>query len=178
MKKLISIFCLLFVMVTVLALPAGAARTYQTYTYSIDGFALHSPDAYTPIMAVDSAYMGLEVAFDEPRDIVVDEKDNVYLVDSKNDRIVVLDKYFKFKYDVDSFVNEQGVDDCLNNPNGVFVKNGVMYVCDTDNARIVTFDMNGNFLRVIAEPESSLFDEGSAYMPVAVAVDVSTALSK
>ena len=178
MKRFISIIALVFALVMIFAVPASAFKPYQTYTYSIDGFALHSPDAYTPVMAVDSAYMGLEVPFDEPRDIVVDENDNVYLVDSKNDRIVVLDKYFKFKYDVDTFVNEQGVNDCLNNPNGVFVKNGVMYVCDTDNARIVTFDTNGNFLRIIAEPESSLFDEGSAYMPVAVAVDVSTALSK
>jgi sugar lactone lactonase YvrE len=171
MKRFISIIALVFALVMIFAVPASAFKPYQTYTYSIDGFALHSPDAYTPVRTVDSAYMGLEVPFDEPRDIVVDESDNVYLVDSKNDRVVVLDKYFKFKFDVDTFVNEQGVDDCLNNPNGVFVKNGVMYVCDTDNARIVTFDTNGNFLRVIAEPESSLFDEGSAYMPIAVAVD-------
>ena len=43
--------------------------------------------------------------------------------------------------------------------------------CDTDNARIVTFSTSGEFLRIIPEPESTLFDEGSAYMPVAVAVD-------
>ena len=45
MKKLISVFCLVFVLATVLALPVGAAKTYQTYTYSIEGYALHSPDA-------------------------------------------------------------------------------------------------------------------------------------
>ena len=64
MKKLISVFCLLFVLITVVVLPAGAAKTYQTYTYSIDGYALHSPDAYTPIKNVSSPDMGLEVALD------------------------------------------------------------------------------------------------------------------
>ena len=53
MKKLISIFCLVFVLATVLSLPVGAAKTYQTYTYSIDGYALHSPDAYTPVKNVN-----------------------------------------------------------------------------------------------------------------------------
>ena len=101
MKKLISIFAIFFVLVTVFALPAGAAKTYQTYTYSIDGYALHSPDAYTPIKNVSSADMGLdELALDTPRDIVVDEKDNVYIADTGNSRIVVLDRYFKFKFEI------------------------------------------------------------------------------
>ena len=171
MKKFISIIALVFALVMIFAVPASAFKPYQTYTYSIDGFALHSPDAYTPIRTVDSAYMGLEVPFDEPSDIVVDENDNVYLVDSKNGRIIVLDRYFKLKMEISTFINDQGVDDKFKNPNGVFVKNGVIYVCDTDNGRIVTFDTDGNFQRIIDEPESSLFDEGSAYMPVAVAVD-------
>ena len=98
MKKLISVFCLLFVLATVLALPVGAAKTYQTYTYSIDGYALHSPDAYTPVKNVNWKDMGLEKELDTPHDIVVDEKDNVYIADTNNSRIVVLDRYFKVMF--------------------------------------------------------------------------------
>ncbi len=181
MKKLISIFAAVLVLVTLLALPAGAARTYQTYTYSIDGFALHSPDAYTPSASIDSAYMNLETKLDSPHDIVVDENDNVYIADMKNNRIVVLNRYFDFQFEINEFVNDQGIADKLNQPQGVFVTpdreagdgviEGIIYVCDTDQNRIVTFDKQGNFLRVIPQPKSSLFDENAVYKPVAIAVD-------
>ena len=171
MKKLISVFCLLFVLITVVVLPAGAAKTYQTYTYSIDGYALHSPDAYTPIKNVSSPDMGLKVALDNPRDIVVDEKDNVYIADTGNSRIVVLDSYFKFKFEIMEFINDQGINDKLNEPQGVFVTKDIIYVCDTNQNRIVTFDKEGNFIRIIPQPKSSLFDENAVYKPVAMAVD-------
>ena len=171
MKKLISVFCLLFVLITVVVLPAGAAKTYQTYTYSIDGYALHSPDAYTPIKNVSSPDMGLELALDNPRDIVVDEKDNVYIADTGNSRIVVLDSYFKFKFEIMEFINDQGINDKLNEPQGVFVTKDIIYVCDTNQNRIVTFDKEGNFIRIIPQPKSSLFDENAVYKPVAMAVD-------
>ncbi len=59
MKKFTAIFCVIFALIMALALPASAATPYQTYTYSIDGKALHSPDAYTPARQVDARAMGL-----------------------------------------------------------------------------------------------------------------------
>ena len=59
MKRITAIICVLFTIVMALALPVGAATPYQTYTYSISGTALYSPDAYTPTRTVDAAYMGL-----------------------------------------------------------------------------------------------------------------------
>ena len=57
MKKFISVVCLLFVFLMVVSIPVGAARSYQTYTYSIEGKALYSPDAYTPIKTIDAQAM-------------------------------------------------------------------------------------------------------------------------
>ena len=59
MKKLTSIICLMFALIMIFALPAGASAPYQTYTYSINGTALHSPDAYNPVKTIDAEYMGL-----------------------------------------------------------------------------------------------------------------------
>ena len=42
-----------------LSLPISAATPYYTYTYSIDGRDLRSPDAYVPDREVNSDYMGL-----------------------------------------------------------------------------------------------------------------------
>ncbi len=196
MKKFVRIAALLFALLMVIAIPAGAAASYQTYVYSISGLPLYSPDAYTPITRVDSSYMGLEIAIEDPRDIVVDDANNVYIVDQKTNRIVVLDEFYKFKFEIATFVNSQGVDDELTSPQGVFVserevyvkdedgntlfdeegkpvkeKEKLIYVCDTNANRIVVFDENGEFVRILAQPEDDVFEDGTVYKPVAMAVD-------
>ena len=202
MKRLNAILCVLFALVMVLAIPASASAPYQTYTYSIAGKALYSPDAYIPAKTIDSTYMGLldlevmrglypnldvnEVkgklkAIDSASDLETDDLGNVYIADKANNRIVVLDRYYKLKFILDEFVNEQGIVDDLNQPQGVFITadkivegenvEGKIYVCDTGNKRIVVYDRKGNFIKVIPEPESEMFESGSIYRPIAVAVD-------
>ena len=170
MKKFIKTLCVVFVLLTVFATVASAAP-YQTYTYSISGFALYSPDAYVPIQNIDYKYMGLDEPFKAVKDMVTDENNNVYLVDSERNELIVLDRYFKVKFTVKSFINDQGVPDEFTAPQGVFVTKDRIFVCDTDANRIVTFDLDGNYLAIIPQPESSLFTEGSTYKPIAVAVD-------
>lgn len=201
MRKITSVICVIFAFIMIMALPVSAGAPYQTYTYSINGTALYSPDAYMPAKTVDSAYMGiddeavLEKYYSEldqttldkrktianPSDIEVDDEMNVYIADTDNNRIVVLDRYYKLKFIIGDFLNEQGVPDGLDSPRGVFITSdklvgtehvkGRIFVCDTNNNRIVTFDREGKFLEIIPQPESELFDEGSVYKPVAVAVD-------
>ena len=208
MKKITAVICLAFAFVMMLSLPISAAAPYQTYTYSIEGTALYSPDAYTPSKTIDSAYMGLTdtaviaslypdldpkdkadakvlaakaVAIKNPSDLEVDDAGNVYIADSDNNRIVVLDRYYKLKFIIDTFINEQGIEDGLTSPRGVFITSektvgtevvpGRIFVCDTNANRIITFDRDGNFLEIIPAPESELFDEGAVYRPVALAVD-------
>ena len=171
MKKFISVLALFFALLIVFAIPVSAASAYQTYTYNISGTSIHSPAAYTPVQSVDSNYMGLKTAIDDPRDMVVDKEYNVYIADAKNNRIVCLDRYYKVKFTIETFTNEHGVPDELTAPSGVFVTNDRIFVCDTDANRIVTFDRDGKYISIIPEPESELFEEGSVYKPVAIAVD-------
>ena len=210
MKKITTIICVLFALITVLALPVNAATPYQTYTYSIGGTALYSPDAYVPSQNVDAVKMGLTDAdvlckyhtdlrsardkgdtekykelyakyskLDKPSDIETDAQDNVYIADSGNSRIIVLDRYYNIKFIISQFTNKQGIVDHLYGAQGVYItadkplegKQGKIYVCDTDAYRIVTFTLDGEFLDIIAKPESALFDSNAVYKPKAVAVD-------
>ena len=202
MKKVTSLICLVFVAIMVLSLPVGAATPYYTYTYSISGTDLRSPDAYVPDREVDSAYMGLtdinrmrelypDLSEEElalkvlplktPTDLATDENDNVYVVDRDNSRLVVLDPYYKVKFIIDTFKNDNGNVDQLKAPEGVFITEskivngrevgGRIFLCDTGNSRILTFDTNGNFLSEIGKPKSELIDATSVYSPCAVAVD-------
>ena len=194
MKKLTAIICVIFAFIMAMALPVGAAAPYQTYTYSIEGTALHSPEAYTPAKAVDSAYMGLnseeilnkyyahlegneleaKKIISNPTDLEVDDQLNVYVADTDNNRIVVLNRYYKVKFILESFTNENGIPDKLSRPQGVFItegEKGRIFVCDTGNSRIVTFNRDGSFNAIIPEPEGEILERDTVYAPTALAVD-------
>ncbi len=149
----------------------SAATPYATYTYSAGGQVLTSPAAYVPDTVVDAAYMGINGTIDDPRDLFVGPDERVYIVDAASASVKVLDRYYKFLFEIKSFNNEHGVPDTFLNPSGVFVNDKNIYVCDTDNNRIVMFDLEGNYVKIIGKPVSNLFEEGSIYKPVACAVD-------
>lgn len=172
MKKISKIFALAAALILILGcMPLGATTPYSTYTYSIDGFALLSPDAYVPDRQIDSKYMGISPELLNPTDVFVDAKGNVYVADSGNNRIVVLDRYYKLKFYLDKFVNENGIPDSFTTPTGVYVTDEYIYVADRDNNRIVMFKLDGSYHKTIEEPEADVFPEGSIYKPEAVAVD-------
>ncbi|MBR2986786.1 MAG: YIP1 family protein [Clostridia bacterium] len=178
MKKASKIFLVAFCALLIFgALPVSAVEPYQTYTYSSEGYALWSPAAYTPLQEVDSGYIGLYEAGDgvplsDPADIETDSYGNVYISDTKNSRVVVMNEYYKLKFILDVFVNENGSKDQLKEPKGLFVNDDYIYVCDTGNKRIVVFNReDGSYHAIIKEPKSSLFGEDSIYTPVACAVD-------
>ena len=199
MKKFTSIICLMFVLVMIFALPASASAPYKTYTYSINGTALYSPEAYNPVKMIDASYIGLtdeaklrefypdvedlsaKMTIASPADLETDSLGNVYIADTGNNRILVLDPYYKLSFIIETFINEEGIEDSLAGPQGVFVTPdkvvngenipGRIFVCDTEANRIVTFDHEGNFLAIIPQPESQLFGESAVYSPVAMAVD-------
>ena len=175
MKNIARIICAIFAVIMVascMTVGASASSAYQTYTYSIDGYALYSPDAYTAdSKIIDSQYMGLEVELNNPNDLLTDKAGNVYIADTGNNRIVCLDRYYKFRFEIKNFVNAQGVSDNLTAPEGVFVTADRIWVADTGAARIVVFDLEGNFIKILEAPESNLFGDSALYKPVAIAVD-------
>ncbi len=146
---------------------------YSTYTYSINKYPMASPDAYVAERTYHSSDMGLPASetLNSPKDIFVDADKNVYLVDAALNKVVVLSEFLYYKFSISTFVNEQGVRDGLSGPSGCFVDDKNIYVADTNNNRIVIFDLEGNFERILEEPSSDVFPAGSIYKPIALAVD-------
>lgn len=178
-KRIISFLLCLLAAVTVLGCFSGyAAEPYQTYTYSADGFALYSPAAYSSPTTFTYADVFSNAAgavdFNKPTDIFADDAGNVYLADSGNNRIIIMSgEDYKVKSIIKEF-NNNGYADSFNECRGVFVDKNYVYVCDTNNERIVVFDRYGDFtksVRVIGKPTGTLFGATTQYNPVAVAVD-------
>ena len=173
MKKAFRILLVLAILAAMLAVPAVAKVPYTTYTYDINGKVVTSPHAYVPDEIYYSQNMDLHVPMDGASDLVSDDKGNIYIADTKNNRIIICDDRLQPFAFLDSFVNSQGVNDELTAPQGVFVTEEEIFVADSGNARIVVFDRECNYNRTIEEPFSKVIPEGSIYTPVSLAVDES-----
>ena len=123
MKKIAKIIAFIFALVMLLTPAAMAETPYETYTYSIDGNVLESPDAYVPdgISAINSTKIGLEIPLGTTTDVESDNEGRIYITDQTNNRIVILDKHYKLFDIVDNFVNGDGVEDSFSTPASTFV---------------------------------------------------------
>ncbi len=179
MKKITSILLVVLSLLMIgssMVVSVGAASAYQTYTYDIYGYPLYSPDAYTADDTMTFKEMGIK--FDSTKlpvltDMVTDEAGNVYIVDKAYNRVIVLDPYYQFKFQIDKFITGQhdelgGNYDQLNSPRGVFVTENEIWVCDTNNARLVVFDRAGGYIRTVNAPPSTVL---LTYAPIAMAID-------
>ncbi len=183
MKKFTRILCLIFSAVLLFGMAlevSAAAAPYQTYTYDISGAPVYSPHAYTPSASLTSFELNMPHALNQPKDIFVDDRDWKYISNTKNNTVEVINDKNQWQFSVGEFVNKQGVQDSLSEPNGLFVFEDKLYVCDTLNSRIVIFDVSGNlageeaaFLDIIEAPNASIMGSDTVFRPVAVGVNES-----
>ena len=163
-----------------------ASNPYETYTYSIDGIPLKSPDAYDVYDALSSSDIGLTDAklggkeLGETTDIVCDSEGNVYVVDKGNSRIIVLDSSYTAVAVIDSFVDSvSGQVETFSKPQGMFITDAsktssgesLIYVCDTGNQRIVVLDRDYQHVNTFNCPDSPLLPAAS-FTPASIAVDI------
>ena len=185
MKKIAKIIILALALILVFgSVSAFAYDAYDTYTYSIDGLAMKSPAAYSASHTMTSYDMNIvqdkfgNVSLKDANDMYADADGNIYIADTGNNRIVVLNKYYSAVATITSYVDNFGRQQTLSAPEGVFVtkedKNtglpSEIYVCDTGNARVVVFDRSYNYIRTIECPKSPLIS-ADEFVPSSIAVD-------
>ena len=178
-SKIVVFALTLAIIVGIFMIPTSAFEAYDTYTYSIDGEVLQSPTAYSAFAAVNSSDMGLSKPLNGASDVNTDSEGNVYIADATNNRIVVLDKYYKVIKEITGYYNNQGDWVNFNEPRGVYItdenktadKSSFIFVCDSKNKSIAVFDRQYNYVRTIIEPVSPLLEDVT-FEPQNIAVDI------
>lgn len=149
---------------------AAPASANGAYNYSYWGTPVPAPDAY----ALERVIYGNDWnagPLSAPQDLYAGPGGKLYIADTGNDRIVILDRDFKPAGVIGEFAHD-GKQDGLKGPQGIYVApDGSVFVADTDNRRIVEFDGAGKAKRIIPEPESTLLRQGFQYAPTKLAVD-------
>ncbi len=164
-KSLVLLLALMLMVMAVIPVAASQATSY-TYTLDDEDELVRTQDAYLPDRTITN--LGLT----NPADMVIDEDNNLYIVDTGNKRIVI--------YDLDTekiveIINADTVKDKnfegFTTPKGIYrTKDGEIYVADTGAKTVFKFSKDYKFLRRYDKPTAPIFADTN-YEPSKVAVD-------
>lgn len=143
---------------------------YPSYTYSYWGDPVPAPYSYLPSLKIDTRDLGIG-SLRGPEDMYVHYTGLIYIADTGNNRIIVLDDTLELEGIIDSF-EKDGFKQSFNSPEGVFVtEDKMLYIADTANQRIIVLDSGGRFVNEIGKPEDELIDPDEDFLPSKIVVD-------
>ena len=173
LMALLMILMLLAGMTTAFAADDGYPSSY-TYNYDYWGDVRESPDAYRMEQVLYSSALGLDVAMKRPQSLFVQGQD-LYVCDTGNNRLIQLRRSGDGFHLVRTIDTIQGAEPAtFNTPSDVYVDaEENIYVCDTNNQRVVMMDKELNFLKEYTKPADSTFDQSLNFLPNKLVVDTS-----
>ncbi len=177
LKAVISLLLALLILCTTGGMTAMAdALPYDSYNYDYREYIHYTPAPYIPertVSGLDLSWQGEPLGkFLTPQGICQAPNGNIYVADTGNNRIVVLDKAMKNVVDLIVTFDNNGTEDKFNSPYGVCVsEKGLLYVADMKNHRVVVLDETDSVVQIIANPTSESLEEGYVFSPMKVTVD-------
>ncbi len=171
MRKTIVCLLALVLVLTSFTMAVSAAQPDRTYTYE-ENTPVPSTNAYQVMTIIDEALMGT-TRLKDARDIFVDNSDRVFIMDSGNCRIVILDENYKCIKELKEFKYGEEVLTLKEGAQGVFFResNQRLYIADTENNRVIVCDLDGNVSKVYEKPVDELLDPKVAFKPKKIIVD-------
>lgn len=145
-----------------------ALSTSLNYQYDEDNVSIPAPETYVAKEVIYGTDIGVG-GFSSPSDIFVDENDNVYIADSGNNRIVILNRNFEHVRTVDGVAENENSG--LSSPMGVFAQDGIVYICDTGNARVMALDTENRAVRYIEGTNLVSVNENFVFQPEKIILD-------
>lgn len=167
--KMIHKFIKLIVCLLIAAVFVPFSAVADSYTYDSYGKTVNVPTAYEAIVKKTGANLGCGV-FKNPSDLFVDKNGYIYIADTGNNRVVILNENMQPYRILENFTLD-GEETYLSNPAGAFVdKDGRIFISDTDDERIICCNIDGKIEQVYQKPQISQFDE-TMFLPTSLLVD-------
>ena len=175
--KLILFFSsLLLLFGAVILSPSIAyALPYGNETLGPDGQLAVAQPAYIPEEKIVIPHGASTVdRFFSPEDMCLDqENEKIYIADTGNARLVVLDKnddsYFM---ELNKYTNSGGEEITFRKPSGISINSTDIYIADKDLQKVVVLNKNDlSFKKEIVRPESILVGKTTKFAPIKVQAD-------
>ena len=149
---------------------------YTTYNYNYWEDIVYTPAAYEPDFSRTGnnlTYDGEPIgAFVTPQDMCVSDDGKIYLADTGNNRIVIMDAKMTKVLNIISSFDNNGTEDTFKQPTGVAVsESNQLYIADSQNNRIVVLNEDDSLARIVDNPTAEVLEDGFVFVPLKVTVD-------
>ena len=112
-----------------------------------------------------------DLPLSQPGDLCFDKAGRLYVADSGNSRILVLDETGKQLESIDGFINGEEKD-TFNTPEGVYVTSADhLLIADTENCRVVELDAARVLVRIITVEDAEITGKNTLFYPRKVTTD-------
>lgn len=169
-KQLISLLCGALLLFSPMAARATEAP-YQPFALDQWGSTMPVPSGYLPTRSIGGAELGLGDFKDASDMFYCAEQGELYIADSGNMRIVVLDESLQVIRCWTELTLEDGSAYQFVNPQGIYVRDGLVYIAEMGRQEIVVCDREGQVSNIFGAPVSPLLPENFKYQPHKVVVD-------
>lgn len=151
-------------------LDVNAQSTYNSYTYDEWNQSVAAPDSYQPVTAMN----GIQIdsgSWNTPQDFFMDSDGHLYVADTGNNRILILDQDLKL-LEIMETVTMNGEEIPLTDIEGLYVtKEHVIYAAQTQAGRVLII-RDGKVEGTIEKPVSNLVGEDFTFSPTKIGIDV------
>ena len=162
--------CAVVVLVWRSELNVNAQSTYNSYTYDEWDESVAAPDSYRPVTAMNGIEIGAGV-LKTPEDFFMDADGHLYVTDTGNNRILVLDQDLRL-LEIMETVTMNGEEIPLTDVQGLYVtEEHVIYAAQTSVGRVLII-RDGKVEDTIEKPISNLVAEDFIFAPTKIGIDI------
>ena len=171
MKKLKR---LLIVLMALLVLTTGITVNAQSFTHIDEAGGktanADSRDAYTVSHKITASSLGLEENFKNLNDVYCADNGEIYLLGGEKSKITVLNPDYTLNRQI-TVTDQNGEPIKYQGAKGIYFVDGLIYLCDTENSRILVLYEDGRLKETWGAPKSSLIPEGFVFQPTRIEKD-------
>lgn len=169
-KRLISLMIIVIIASSSTTIVASASANYSSYTYNEWDESAAAPESYNAALSKTGLMLGCG-ALKEPQDMYMKENGELYIADTGNNRLVVVDRYLNLIKVIDKVTNN-GIEENVIDPQGLYISSDeTIYISQPSLERVILVK-DGNIISVIEKPEHNLISEDFVFQPTKIGVDI------
>lgn len=173
-KKIIAFVLVVLAVTGIFAMTVSAAPI-ESYTNwdTVDGDkqAVYCRDMYRAVDKITAATLGISESLSEISDMYCASNGNIYLLCGGDSRIVILNSDYSFVQELE-VRNNSGETIKYKDAKGIYVDDdGVIYLCDTQNERVLIIEKSGLIIGEYTLPDSEIIPNDFIFQPTKIVRD-------
>lgn len=154
-----------------ISLDPAIVSAQDSYTYNIKGEAVPGPAVYDSSKEIYGEDLGIG-SLRDPQDLFVSPNNLIYIADTGNNRIIVVDENFELVRVISEF-HDGDETHTFSSPTGLFVNEAeILYVADYGNSRVVALNEADEVVQIVSNPtDQELIADDFRFRPSKLVVD-------